>query len=245
MFFFLCCCVCYIVKDSSLRSFKRRMRIIILGIGYWVEHLCCNDIESLMLHLNLLLWLLFSGCCLVLEFVISFFDFDLFYCRRRLEKTWTIKESILLQEEFRKNLNHQRIKSIAVRVQKKLESSKNQVYCSKSSEKTWIIKELILLQEFRKPRQSSEEKKKKKKKKQGKKKKKKKMMMMMKECKSRETWKRREDDSFQYDNHPSMLLQMAGRREEKTTKGWLFSLWQSSVHPSRHLQMAWWRRREE
>jgi hypothetical protein len=42
----------------------------------------------------------------------------------------------------------------------------------------------------------------------------------------------------------SMLLQMAGRREEKTTKGWLFSLWQSSVHPSMHLQMAW-RRREE
>jgi hypothetical protein len=133
--FFLCCCVCYMVKDSSLRSFKRRMHIIILGIGYWVEHLCCNNIESLMLHLNLLLWLLFSGCCLVLEFVISFFDFDLFHCRRRLEKTWTIKESILLQE-FRKNLNHQRIKSIAGRVQKKLESSKNQVYC-KSSEKTW------------------------------------------------------------------------------------------------------------
>jgi hypothetical protein len=43
--------------------------------------------------------------------------------------------------------------------------------------------------------------------------------MMMKECKSRETWKRREDDSFQYDDHPSihpsMHLQMVGRREEK------------------------------
>ncbi len=180
--------------------------IIVLGIGYWVEHLCCNDIKSLMPHLNLFLWILFSGCCLALEFVISFFNFDLFYCRRRLEKTWTIKESILLQEEFRKNLNHQRIKSIAGGVQKKLESSKNQVYC-KSSGKTWIIKESSLLQEeFRKNLESSknqsktnpkkpikvQRKKRRKKKKQGKKKKKK----MMKECKSRETWKRREDDSF-------------------------------------------------
>jgi hypothetical protein len=101
-----------------------------------------------------------------------------------------------LQEEFRKNLKHQRIKSIA-RLQKKLESSKNQVYC-KSSEKTSIIKESILLQEFRKnlnrrrinpkqtPRNPSKFRGKKegKKEKQGKKKKK---MMMKKECKSRDS----------------------------------------------------------
>ncbi len=175
--FFLCCFVCYMVKDSSLRSFKRRMHIIILGIGYWVEHLCCNDIESLMPHLNLLLWLLFGFrvCDLILwlwslllqeeirenlnhQRINSIVGGDKrklepsknqFYCRRRLEKTWTIKESILLQEEIRENLKHQRINSIARGVQKKLEASKNQVY-RKTSEKTWIIKESSLLQEFRK-----------------------------------------------------------------------------------------------
>jgi len=70
-----------------------------------------------------------------------------------------------LQEEFRKNLNHPRINSFA-RVQKKLESLKNQ---SKTNPKKPI---------------KVQRKNRRKKKKQGKKKKKK---MMMKECKSRET----------------------------------------------------------
>ncbi len=81
-------------------------------------------------------------------------------CRKSSENTWIIKESSLLQEEFRKYLSHQRIKSIAGRVQKKLESSKNQFYC-KSSEKTWIIEESIQ-NKPQETHQSSEEKKKKK-----------------------------------------------------------------------------------
>ncbi len=81
------------------------------------------------------------------------------YCKKSSENTWVIKESSLLQEEFRKNLNRQRINSIA-RVQKKLESSKNQFYC-KSSEKTWIIEESIQ-NKPQETHQSSEEKKKKK-----------------------------------------------------------------------------------
>jgi len=126
-----------------------------------------------------------------------------------------MKESILLQE-FRKNLNHQRISSIEGGVQKKLESSKNQFYCKRSSEKTGIIKESSLLQEeFRKnlnqprinsiargvqkklessknqsktnPKKPIKVQRKKRRKKEKQGKKKKKKKKMMKECKSRET----------------------------------------------------------